>query len=466
MNEEYKDKIVTYFIQLLNVYDFQLVIGINENLENTFRLKDIQEGNLNGIEQEEFYTLADIIERLDSYHQDYVYNILEMKQEDNIKLKKDDWDLVTKRYLESNTVAKVLSEIHPKEYIDLTTKKEKREICEIKDIINILDDEEKFYKSVCEKYICTMSKEMLLYDNKILHIFIKDEYIDLKEKGKINSQNYKEYLDENFETREYNFYQDLYDFVIKDNIAYDLNDLELFSTDGEWNFYITFEELKKIGYGFMVKDQYPLIEKYVIPCIPNEKIFDFYDYFTLEELEDFENSLDLYFTQDVIYNQEYDSLVSRECSDFNRDIIRLACGLITYDDFISDYIDSPLTTYDICLSRVASYFRENNIKDLMDYGSDADEGLYHLSSLYSKIMDKLDIKYTNIFTEDGIANGKYLTTITYEDNSQIQLDTSAWNGIKVVVANIESIYEKYEKIQNKIKESDSKNEQEIDYNYN
>ena len=178
MDEKKKEKIVKYFRQMLNVYDFQLVIDINKDLENVFRLNDIQKGNLNGIEQEEFYTLADIIERLDSYHQDYIYHPLEMKQDDNIKLKKDDWDLVAKRYIENDTVANVLSQIHTKEYIDLITKKEK---FEMQDIIKILDEDENFYKSVCKKYVGTMSKEMLLeIDNKILHIFIKDEYIDLK----------------------------------------------------------------------------------------------------------------------------------------------------------------------------------------------------------------------------------------------------------------------------------------------
>lgn len=44
-----------------------------------------------------------------------------------------------------------------------------------------------------QKYIDTMSKEMLLEaDNKkILHIFIEDEYIELKENGQINNVNYK-----------------------------------------------------------------------------------------------------------------------------------------------------------------------------------------------------------------------------------------------------------------------------------
>lgn len=104
---------------------------------------------------------------------------------------------------------------------------------------------ENFYKNICQKYIKTMSKEMVLeIDNdKILHIFIKDEYIEWKDKGKINIQNYKEYLDENFEMYEYESYKDLYSSVIRDEVIYDIQDLGLFNVDGNWNFYITFEEL-------------------------------------------------------------------------------------------------------------------------------------------------------------------------------------------------------------------------------
>ena len=182
--------------------------------------------------------------------------------------------------------------------------------------------DENFYKSVCRKYIGTMSKEMLLEkNNKIFHIFIEDEYIELKENGKITIDNYTKYLDNNFQLHEYDSYKDFFYETIKDEIAYDLNDLELFDVNGKWNFYISFDELKEIGYGFMVKDNYPLIEKY---AVSNEKIFDFFDCFSLEQLDEFENSLDLYFnTKDIIYNQKYDSLESRENYNFNREIIQL-----------------------------------------------------------------------------------------------------------------------------------------------
>ena len=462
MDEKKKEKIVKFFRQMLQVYDFELIIDINKDLENVFRLNDIQNGNLNGIEQEEFYILSDIIERLDTYHQDIVYTPLENKQSNNEKIAKDDWNLVAKRYLENETVVRVLNEIDTKKYVDLISKKEK---FDIQDIIKILDEDEQFCKSVCKKYVDTMSKEMLLeIDNKILHIFIEDEYIKLKEEGKINNQNYKEYLDEDFDVYEYDSYQELYNSVIKAEIAYDLNDLALFDENGNWDFYITFEELKKVGYGFMVKDQFPLIENY---AVPEDKIFEFFDYFSLEQLEDFEQSLNQYFNEgSIVFNEDsYDGLESKENANFNRDILRLACGLTTYEDFIEDYTEHSISYYDLSLSKVIEYFKENEIKDLMEYGSDGDEGLYHLSSMYQEIMDKLGIKYSNVYTED-VSDGKYLTTIIFENDSSIQVDTSAWNGIKTVAENMESIYESYENLKEKIKPNEVKNEKEFEYDFN
>ena len=462
MDEKKKEKIVKFFRQMLQVYDFELIIDINKDLENVFRLNDIQNGNLNGIEQEEFYILSDIIERLDTYHQDIVYTPLENKQSNNEKIAKDDWNLVAKRYLENETVVRVLNEIDTKKYVDLISKKEK---FHIQDIIKILDEDEQFCKNVCQKYIDTMSKEMLLeIDNKILHIFIEDEYINLKEEGKINNQNYKEYLDEDFDVYEYDSYQELYNSVIKAEIAYDLNDLALFDENGNWDFYITFEELKKVGYGFMLKDQFPLIENY---AVPEDKIFEFFDYFSLEQLEDFEQSLNQYFNEgSIVFNEDsYDGLESKENANFNRDILRLACGLTTYEDFIEDYTEHSISYYDLSLSKVIEYFKENEIKDLMEYGSDGDEGLYHLSSMYQEIMDKLGIKYSNVYTED-VSDGKYLTTIIFENDSSIQVDTSAWNGIKTVAENMESIYESYENLKEKIKPNEVKNEKEFEYDFN
>lgn len=200
------------------------------------------------------------------------------------------------------------------------------------------------------------------------------------------------------------------------------------------------------------KDNYPLIKKYII-----DDEIDFYKHFSLEQLKDFETSLHLYYETDDIDTNEYGELYSKSNTTFNHNIISLSEGMIDYNDFISDYQKS---SYDLILDNVSAYFRENQIKNLMDYGSDGDEGLTPISSIYKELMDKLNIKYTNVYTED-VSDGKYLTTITFENDSEIKIDTSAWNGIKVVVENIESICENYKLLKDNI----SKNEIENDISY-
>ena len=451
MDELKQEKIVKFLKEMLNVYEFDLIVDTNENFESVFRLKDLQGGNLGGIEQENFYTLQDIVYRLDVYHHDYIYKPLEEKE--NIKLNVNDWEIIAKKFIENESIEKVLKNIDTHKYIYLNGKQNK---FKLQDIIKILDEEESFYKRICERFINTMSKEMILErEQKILHIFIEDEYIELKEDGKININNYEKYLDNDFNVYEYDSYQEFFNSVVKDEIAYDLNDLELIDENGDWCFYISFEELKKIGYGYRVKDEFPLLEKYIVD---DERAFDFYDNFTLEELKEFEETLDLYYEKnDIDFDENTAELYSKSDKNFNYNIISLSEGLITYEDFLEDYKKDIPNNFELSLQKVIKYFKENNIKDLMEYGSDFDEGLYKLSDMYKEILEQLNINFQSIKTEDGMSDGKYVTTIVFKDNSEIKLDLGAWNGIGNVVDNIESILEKYEKCYLKVsKENDIK----------
>ena len=110
---------------------------------------------------------------------------------------------------------------------------------------------------------------------------------------------------------------------------------------------------------------------------------------------------------------------------------------------------------------VETYFRENNIKKLMDYGADRDESLNKLSILYRELLQNLNIEFLDIYTEDGISDGKYVTTIIFKNETKIELDTSAWNGIEVVENNIKSVYE----FNQKNKEISVENDKEIDYDF-
>lgn len=331
-----------------------------------------------------------------------------------------------------------------------------------------ISENEMFYKTICEKYVGTMNKEMLLeINNEILYIFIEDKYIDLKDAGKINIDNYKNYLEEEYSEFHYKSYSDLFFQVIKDNIRYDLNDLGVFDLDDKWGFYLTFDEIRKIGFGDIVKENYPLIQKY---GVSKENIIDFFNQFSLEQLDMFEETLRFYFIEgSIIYDEiqltysPTSQFESKEDYSFNSDILRLACGLISYGDFIKNYTVEEPSKETLIEQEVIKYFYENKIENLKEYGSDRDEGLYKLSSLYSELMDKLNIKYNNIFTVDGVSGGKYITTISFDNESGIVIDTKSRDGIEYVRDNLISISEEYKKCMQKENE---KTISEIDYEIN
>lgn len=363
MENKKKLVIIDFLKQLLDLYEFKIYVTNNSQNEDVFMLKDLQGDNWSYIEQDEFSSLADIMERLNSPHEDYIYRSLEERKDANEKIPIEDWDLTAKRYIESEIVSKILDKVSATEY---KTFESYLPSFDTNEIISVLNEEEQFCKTVCQKYINTMSKEMILEkDNKVIHIFVDDDFIPLKEEGKITVNNYQYYLDNDFEIYKYDFYKELFDGTIRNEIAYDLNDLEVFDNNGNWDFYITFEELQKMGYGYIVKDQFPAIEKYII-----DDETDFYDYFSLEELKDFEKSLQLYHETDDIDINELGELYSKSNTDFNENIIALSEGSISYDDFISLYKESSPTLFDICLLKVEEYFRENQIQDLMEYGND------------------------------------------------------------------------------------------------
>ena len=61
------------FENMLDLYEFDLAL----DKENYWRVVDRQSANLGGIEQEQFNTLADILDRMEAYHNDYIIEDLE-----------------------------------------------------------------------------------------------------------------------------------------------------------------------------------------------------------------------------------------------------------------------------------------------------------------------------------------------------------------------------------------------------
>ncbi|MCI8548375.1 MAG: hypothetical protein HFJ38_05750 [Bacilli bacterium] len=457
MEERNKQIIINFFNQMLNVYEFELMIDINKDTESIFRLIDMQKVNLGNIEQEEFYSLEDIINKLDIYHNDYIYKPLEDRKMNKEKIRKDDWDMVAKRYLESDTVAKILGEVQTTEYKELTNNKAN---FSINDMIKILEEEEKFYESVCQKYVKTMSKEMIIKTKKdILHIYIEDDYIELKENGKINKKNFTKYLDNNFGVYHYETCKEFFDAYVKDCIAYDLDDLELMEGNGKWSFYISFEELKRIGYGYMVKGYYPLIEKY---AVPQDKLYDFYEHFSLKQLNLFEKTLEYYFVEkSIIYDEKYNKYETLENYSYDSNILDLACGMKKYEDFISKYAKVKPKKETLLSIIVREYYKENKIKDLKDYGEDNTEN-YHFTDLYKGLLQRLDIKCEYIYTEEK-EPGEYTTTVEFDVNNKYCVDTKGYDDIYKVVHNLDLIGTEYKNFIQKQKE---KIITEVDYEIN
>ena len=180
-----------FFVQLLRQYDFDIYIEKDENGKNIFKLKDLQGGNLGNIESEKFHNLADILNRLDIYHYDYIFQPLEEKLEEGEKIENNDWDLIASRFLKSNKVQEKLSQVYPFNFndnfdLDITDK-----------LKNYLDKEE---FSLIYYYI---AKSDILFDNvpyeqlkkyeNSLHLYYETDDIIIEKYDDLYSKSDKEF---------------------------------------------------------------------------------------------------------------------------------------------------------------------------------------------------------------------------------------------------------------------------------
>lgn len=100
-------KCVKFVLDLLEMEDFNLYIDKWEDWDKVFKLEDVQCWNLWDIESDEFLNLWSVIDRLDTYHWDYIYEELNSSE--------DRLDELSEYavYLESDRVADTLLKITP-----------------------------------------------------------------------------------------------------------------------------------------------------------------------------------------------------------------------------------------------------------------------------------------------------------------------------------------------------------------
>lgn len=146
---------IHFLLQILDLYEFSLYTEKNKDQELVFKLEDCQWWNLWNIESDEFYNLSQVIDRLDIYHNDYIYEpLLELwytweNRDQLIKLesKKDDdcdRDLTVSKFICSDKIFDILKSITPTFYQKYKDKCEKnrvksRENYNYRDIKNYLE---------------------------------------------------------------------------------------------------------------------------------------------------------------------------------------------------------------------------------------------------------------------------------------------------------------------------------------
>ncbi len=90
---------------------------------------------------------------------------------------------------------------------------------------------------------------------------------------------------------------------------------------------------------------------------------------------------------------------------------------------------------------LTEYFLSIENLDLMEYGEDSNEGLYKLSEIYEEILNKLNIPYEYVFTDD-ISDGKYETKIGFMNDFTISVYSKASSSIDIIINNIRIYFEK------------------------
>lgn len=99
-NEQY---VMSFVRDILELEEFDL-----ETEGTLFKLNDCQGWNLWDIEWDRFDNLAEVLDRMDIYHNDYIYEPLEEREECWEEIKENDWDLTVKKFLSSNNIANIL----------------------------------------------------------------------------------------------------------------------------------------------------------------------------------------------------------------------------------------------------------------------------------------------------------------------------------------------------------------------
>lgn len=215
-----------------------------------FKLIDKQGGNLGNIESEQFDNLASIIDRLDIYHNDYLYKSFEERKNAGEVIERNDWDRKILMFIESNYCGGLLEHISASVYSDyvatgfglnedrLDENKEKG----IDDLDYLL------YKDIAQKIIGSQSAYVMVEYNDEIYISAYDTFET--EEELISAIKECELPSGNFYNRYDMSFYDSYKQVVEDEynqVREDMNDIGLLDDGGQWKFYLSQDEMIFMG---------------------------------------------------------------------------------------------------------------------------------------------------------------------------------------------------------------------------
>ena len=258
MSEKYNDTEIIAAINtvrdILDLEEFDIdVVEVADGDWGTsleFKLIDKQGGNLGDIESEQFDNLASIIDRLDSYHNDYLFRPLERRIDAGEDIRPNDWDREVIMFLKSDYCVDILSNISASVYSDYVATgfgKNEDKLSENKE--KYIDDlDYLLYKDIAQKIIGSQSAYVMVEYNDEIYISAYDTFET--EEELISAIKECELPSGNFYNRYDMSFYDSYKQVVEheyNQVREDMNDIGLLDDGGQWQFYLSKDEMIFMG---------------------------------------------------------------------------------------------------------------------------------------------------------------------------------------------------------------------------
>lgn len=225
---------------LIEAENFKLLIredSASENEQTTkllFSLRDKTEVNLGDIEDDTFNTLADVLDRMDIYHNDYVYGEYKEQIKSGAKLDANTDCLQNVIFLNSDFCTDLLRKITPKVYMDF---QHRLEMFNREEAVRHLID-----KNIVMKIFENLTAKKIAEHNGVIYVSAYNAPFDSNEEFLNAVLNEVEFTD----FSQFSSYGEIIESE-RQQILDDIQDLGLYDENGYWNFYLTPEELRYLG---------------------------------------------------------------------------------------------------------------------------------------------------------------------------------------------------------------------------